>query len=53
MAEPIDRAAINAARSLMMVVVVNYRAGRLVFDWQHGGESDLHVCVARGGSAGT
>ena len=41
-AEPLDRAAINAAmRSLMKVVVVNYRSGRLVFDWQHGGESDL------------
>jgi hypothetical protein len=37
-----ERAAINAAmRSLMKVVVVNYRAGRLVFDWQHGVESDL------------
>ncbi len=40
--EPVDRGAINAAmRSLMKVVVVNYRAGRLLFDWQHGGESDL------------
>lgn len=41
-AKPVDRAAINAAmRSLMKVAVVNYRAGRLVFDWQHGGESEL------------
>ena len=41
-AVPVDRAALNAAlRSLMKVVVVDYRSGRLEFDWQHGGESDV------------
>jgi hypothetical protein len=25
----------------MKGVVVDYRSGRLVFDWQHGGESDV------------
>lgn len=25
----------------MRAVVVDYRVGRLVFAWQHGGESDL------------
>jgi DNA invertase Pin-like site-specific DNA recombinase len=39
---PVDRAAINAAmRSLMKIVVVDYRVGRLVFHWQHDGESDM------------
>jgi len=39
---PVDRAAINAAmRSLMRVVVFDYQAGTLVFNWQHDGDTDL------------
>jgi DNA invertase Pin-like site-specific DNA recombinase len=41
-AETLDRARVNALlRQLLKSIIVDYRSGQIVFQWKHGGESEV------------